>query len=208
MRTLKRLIRRCVFYVLRTLMALQFKIKVSGLENIPDVPNALIVANHSSYLDAFVLGFAFYSYLPKIRWVISKENYKLWFLKWLYWCFRVIVVNGTVEKVKESLNEGTWVVIFPEGAKNWCLKTDQSQKKMFKGTSVIALSTGVPIIPVGIKGADKVLPPTSFKLQPQYLIEIKIGESFGVGVCQQEKIEDALLIEKLEEIMQHIKELI
>lgn len=201
---LVKLMRKMAFFATKTLLHLNLKIFIEGEENIPNLPSALIVANHSSYLDVFVVGVAFYKQLIKIKWVISKSNYKRWFLKWIYAIYPVIVVNGTIEKAKNELKKNRWVVLFPEGAQNWCAPENRQVRGTSKGAAVIALSTGTTVIPVHIYGADKVLPPTSFKLNPKHIIRVCIGKPFVFGAMQQAKIDEALLEETTNAIMNAI----
>jgi len=180
------------------------KIHIKGKENIPQTPKALIVANHSSYLDVPILGHTFFRQLPHISWIISKENYRLWYLKWLYLVFKVIVVNGTIAKVKKDLKANRWVVIFPEGDKRWCPPRKAKTLRPKKGAAAIALSTGVPIIPVRIKGAAKILPPRSFKYQPKHSITVIIGKPFSFEVKKEKEIKESLLEQKTQVIMNKI----
>ncbi|MBF0485640.1 MAG: 1-acyl-sn-glycerol-3-phosphate acyltransferase [Candidatus Omnitrophica bacterium] len=179
---------------------------VRGVEKIPDCLAAMIVANHSSYLDVFMLGIAFYGQLPKIRWVISKENYDLWYLRWFYAIFRVIpVTKGTTEKIREAMTEGCWIIMFPEGAKQWCSRRKRKQYRLRTGAAVIALSTGFPIIPVLIQGADKVLPPRSFRLNKRQPITVSIGQSFSYSPVKDALPDQDQLRKVTAEVMQHIR---
>lgn len=202
-------IRKCIITLTRIILKLQFKIEVSGEENIPlQASGTLIIANHSSYLDVFVIGRAFSQNVLNMRWVISKTNYNIWSLKWFYWVYRVIVVNGTVEKARKAIKENKWVVIFPEGAARWCgNKNNIESNRKSRGTAAIALSTGASIIPVYIKGADQVLPPDSFTLKPQFTINVTIGKPFSFTPVNQEKIEESLLDKTTQEIFGRINAL-
>jgi len=205
MHALTNLLRIIFYFICRTILALQFKITVKGRENIPPISRALIVANHSSYLDVFVIAFALYNNLINLHWIISKANYNIWQLRWFYWFFPVIVVNGTVEKAKKALAENRWIVIFPEGAGRWCCIQDGGKKIIpGKGASVIALSTGAPIIPIGICGSDKALSPGKFKLNRKETVEVNIGKPFSFGIVNQERIDDSLIEKTTNEIMQRI----
>ena len=203
------LIRRCGQYIIKSIVISNLKITVRGKENIPQTPKALIVANHSSYLDVFVLGVPFFEQGLKTRWVISKTNYRVWYLKWLYFLWQVIPVNGTIEKVKHALDKDLWVVIFPEGNEKWYPPSEAAKKRArpAKGAAVIALSTGVPVIPVGITGADKVLPARSFRLDRHHDITVTVGKPFSCNVVKEENIGSDLLNLTINDIMAKIKAL-
>lgn len=210
MPSVKKYVYKFIFFIVGIILKplaslhLDLKIVIKGKENIPNLSSVLIVSNHSSYLDVFIVAKTFYDRLVNIKWVISKENYLLWFLKLLYVIFPVIVVNGAVNKVKRELMNNRWVVMFPEGEERWRSPDDPKAKKKNKGAPVIALSTGVTIIPMRIFEADKVLPARSFKLNPQYTIRACIGKPFAFGITEETKINQPLLEETYRVIMNAI----
>lgn len=199
---------KVIALVCKALINSQLKVIINGKENIPDGDNVLIVCNHCSYLDIFLISMAFYESLPNLDWVISKENYRNPFFKWLYYIFPVIVVNGTIAKVRLALKKKRRVVIFPEGARRWHhIDGKINKERLSTGTAAIALSTGVTIVPVCITGADIVLPPRSFKLNPQYGVMLTIGSPFCFEAVDQKNITGELLEEATDEIMNCVKEL-
>ena len=115
-------------------------------------------------------------------------------------------MNGTVAKAKKELKMNRLIVIFPEGAGRWCDIGQLENKKPGRGAAVIALSTGAPIIPVGIFGTDMVFPPYSFKMNPIHTIKVKIGKPLTFEVIYQEGISETLLETTMQQIMQRIKE--
>jgi len=208
MQGITNLVRRAGQYIIKFIVLGTLKINIRGKENISDIPKALIVSNHESYLDVFVLGHPFFKYGLKLRWVISKANYRLWYLKWLYFLWPVIPVNGTVEKIKKAFEKDLWVVIFPEGDQRWCHPVEVSKKRPGRGAAVVALSTGVPIIPVGISGAKKVLPIHSFHLDRHYEITVSVGKPFRYDVVEESKISDDLLNLTIEDMKTKVKSLV
>jgi 1-acyl-sn-glycerol-3-phosphate acyltransferase len=54
----------------------------------------------------------------------------------------------------EALQGGEPLVLFPEGTR----KAGPVIEELFDGVSYIALKAGVPIVPIGIGGSDRVLP--------------------------------------------------
>jgi 1-acyl-sn-glycerol-3-phosphate acyltransferase len=195
--------------IINWIVEASFKIIIRGKGNVPDAPAALIVANHSSYVDVPVIGHALFHKLADISWVISKENYRMWFFKWLFFVFEVIVINGTVEKAKKALARNRWVVIFPEGGNKWCPPIKSKKRiKPAKGAAVIALSTGVPVIPVSLWGADKVLPPRSFRLERRYRITVRIGKPLYFPKVETSEINAKILEKTTQEIMDNITKLL
>jgi len=198
---------KSIFWFIREIMDSLFLIVIEGKENIPETGPAIIVSNHCSYLDAPLVGRIFYDKLMDIKWIISRSNYNLWFLKWFLIMVKPIVTNGTVEKAKKELQNGKLVIIFPEGGGVWRIREKYKKPKPGKGAAVIALTSGATIIPIGLSGTDKVLPPRSFRLSPLNIIIVHVGKPFKIKAVDKEKIDDALIENTTEEIMRHIEAL-
>jgi long-chain acyl-CoA synthetase len=64
------------------------------------------------------------------------------------------------------------------------------------------------VIPVGITGADKVLPVRSFKLDTRYHITVKIGKPFSYKKADDEDISPELLNQTRQEIMNRVYSLV
>jgi len=210
---LRILLTKCAYTILKFIVLSNIKITIEGKDNIPkDISRALIVANHSSYLDVINIAYAFYDNLIDLSWVVSQSNYKLWFLKWLYLLFKPIVVErgGTIDKIKHDLMYSRWVVLFPEGNEKWCPPQEAAKKRVkpSSGAAVVALSTGVTIIPVGITGADKVLPARSFHMDTRYHITVRIGKPFSYDKVEADKIDQGMINETRQGIMNRIYPLV
>ena len=204
---------KCVYRLLHFIIGSSIKITIEGEDNIPKgTQRALIVANHSSYLDVPIIGYTFFDNLIDLSWVVSKSNYKLWFLKWLWLVFKPIVVErgGTIDKIKHDLAYSRWVVLFPEGNEKWCPPSEAAKKRVkpSSGASVVALSTGVTIIPVGITGADKVLPARSFHMDTRYHITVRIGKPFSYDKVEADKIDQGMINETRQAIMHRVYPLV
>jgi 1-acyl-sn-glycerol-3-phosphate acyltransferase len=69
---------------------LYFRIEVEGVEHLPRRGGAIVIANHSSYLDAGILG----SILPrKLHFIVLSSMYARWRLRWFYWGMDTIPVR-------------------------------------------------------------------------------------------------------------------
>ena len=200
---MKRLIRYLMYRGFKSLL----HIEAHGIENIPDKMPAIIVANHSSYMDIPTMGIVFNRHIASINWVVSKENYGHFVLKWLYIVYKPIVVNGTVRKAKAALDRGEGVLIFPEGAGRWCCLGQEEKIKVGTGAAVIGLTSGAPIVPVRIIGTDKVMPPRTCKLQPIYTIGVYIGKPFSLDKTDPERMDAEIIDKANRDIMNRIKEL-
>lgn len=76
-----------------------------------------------------------------------------------------------IKKVIKVLQAGGVLGIFPEGR----ITNEKDDFSAKAGAAYLAVKTDVPIIPMAIKGADKVLP-VGAKFPKLKKIEVKIGE--------------------------------
>ncbi|MEW6200954.1 MAG: lysophospholipid acyltransferase family protein [bacterium] len=142
-------------------------VSVSGLENINRKLSYVIVANHQSFYDIFVI----YGWLRiDIRWVMKMELRKVPFLGAASEKVGHIFVERTdskssraaLEKVKERMKPGTSVIFFPEGTRSVSGELGEFKKGAFH----FAFDLSLPILPVTIIGTEKILPPATMNLFP------------------------------------------
>lgn len=207
MRIIRNRIIAFLYWLTKNVIHSHLKVIFEGQDNIPNIKRALIVSNHSSYLDVPLIGMAFHKKLPILTWVVSLENRKVWFLKWVFFVFRVIFVNGATAKAIKELQKDRWIVVFPEGAGRWRCLGEPNERKARKGAAVIALTTGVPVIPIKISNADKAMPVKSFELNSAYTVTVKIGKPFSFEKVNQERLDETLLKKTTAEIMRRIEEI-
>lgn len=133
------------------------KIEIEGLENIPDAGPAILLPNHTSFLDSVILGF----FTNRNIWFMAKNSeYRHSFMKWFLrhassfpvrrYTIDVLAVRNAVRVVQQ----GHILGIFPEGERTW----DGDLLPLRVGTIRLLLALGVPVIPVGISGAYELMP--------------------------------------------------
>ena len=134
------------------LASFRLRCKVKGALILPDGPK-ILAANHPNATDAFFLP----CILPERPYLLAQGNlFNLPILGWLLsragqipvWPERRALA---FEKACELLRQGHTIWIFPEG------KLNPAQSPIRAGTGAVrmSLTTGAPIIPVGIHVADK-----------------------------------------------------
>ena len=141
-------------YVLRKLY---LHVNIEGLENVPRKGSYLLVGNHQSYFDPVVLHLV----SPRrLNFLMAAEYYNNWRWKWFYDVFGCIPLEKgranpkAVERAMKVILEGEPLVMFPEGG----ISIDGRIGKWQPGVGMVALRTGVPVIPVIIKGTRDALP--------------------------------------------------
>jgi 1-acyl-sn-glycerol-3-phosphate acyltransferase len=142
-------------------------VEVIGEENIDRNQSYVVVANHQSQYDIFVM----YGWLPlDFRWVMKIELRKVPILG--YYCYKAghIYIDRSnhaaalesINTAKNKIKDGTSVVFFPEGT-----RSESGQVKEFKkGAFKFAVDVGLPLLPVTIVGTRDILPANSIGLFP------------------------------------------
>lgn len=133
-----------------------FKVKVHGLENLPE-GGYIVASNHRSHLDPPVLNSVF----PKHLTFIAKEElFKLPVLGALLPHMGAIPIRrgaGDIETLElslELLHRGCRLCIFPEGTR----ANPGEFLKPKLGVGLLAIKSAKPVVPVYIEGTDAVLP--------------------------------------------------
>jgi len=135
-----------------------WRIEHKGVENIPLDTGLIIAANHQSYGDPFWLSIPikrpirFLAWSEAFQWPLVGKAIGLlgaWPLQ----------INGSdpaaIRRSLTYLRDRGVVVIFPEGGRGL---RDGSMIRMKGGAVRMALEAGVPILPVTIRGANRVWP--------------------------------------------------
>ncbi|NQU73193.1 MAG: 1-acyl-sn-glycerol-3-phosphate acyltransferase [Candidatus Omnitrophica bacterium] len=151
------------------LSKLFFKLNVEGIENLPKKNNFIVVANHTSYLDPFILG----AVIPKkIYWLAVRDLYKASpAVRWFFHVTGAMPDGKSSENLIRLLTNNKIVGLFPEG-----IRTHDGKLNEFRrGAALLALRTGRPIVPCAILGAYEAFP-RSAKFPKPRPIKIKIGK--------------------------------
>lgn len=127
-----------------------WKVKSTGMENVPATGGALMVCNHMSYVDAFVLSAA----CPRpIRFLIFEGYYNLWWARWFLDIFGAVPIargkaHGAIKAAAAAIADGHLVCIFPEGK----LTTDGKMNSFLGGLELILRLSPAPLVPAAIRG--------------------------------------------------------
>ncbi|MFY9608043.1 MAG: lysophospholipid acyltransferase family protein [Blastocatellia bacterium] len=134
-----------------------FKIEFSGAENIPPSGACIITPNHLTYFDPIWITIPVVRRVHYMAWDKPFEIPGLGLLMRSFGAFPVnleAIDSSAQREAQEILRKGLALVIFPEGG-----RTKTGKLMPFKmGAFRFALTHGVPIVPVTIKGAERVWP--------------------------------------------------
>ena len=135
-----------------------WQIEFRGVENIPPDGGLIIAANHQTYFDPFWLSLKikrptrYLAWSAAFRWPLVGRCLN-WFGAW------PLALEGSdpapIRRSLQWLREGGAVVIFPEGGRT----TSEGSLERFKAGAVrLALEANVPILPVTIRGGNRIWP--------------------------------------------------
>ncbi|MBN1356557.1 1-acyl-sn-glycerol-3-phosphate acyltransferase [bacterium] len=142
------------------------KIRMKGLENVPADHSVLIVSNHQSLCDIFVMA----GYLPlRFSWIAKREVFKVPFVGAAMKAANYVPIDReNREQAFQSLENASRilkrhsVVIFPEGT-----RTRSGELGKFKhGAEHLLAQSGVPVLPVTITNSFERIPPETVGIVP------------------------------------------
>jgi acyl-[acyl-carrier-protein]-phospholipid O-acyltransferase/long-chain-fatty-acid--[acyl-carrier-protein] ligase len=138
--------------VAHAILATIFRVEVHGAENFRKVgERSIIVANHSSFLDAAVIA-AFMPGDPVFA--VNTEIATRWWVKPLLYLVDFAPIDPTnpmaLKSLAREVETGRPLVIFPEGR----LTTTGSLMKIYDGPGLVADKTFAEIIPVRLDGLE------------------------------------------------------
>lgn len=152
----------------------------------------IIVANHSSYMDHFVILYLLKKQNPKqsVYFLTKKEAFERSFSRWWHLSLNCIPVDRnqnaltSMMTLKDKLiNENAVVVIYPEG-------TRTPNGRMYHGKSgaeSLSYATKVQIVPIGMHGVFDVLP--KFTVLPKFRkVSVKVGKEVRISKSDRKEI--------------------
>ena len=164
-----------VYFVVRNLLWLFSKgwcrLSVEGAENIPSTGAFILAPTHRSIIDTPVASAAT---RRRMRFMGAD---KWWSNKYFGWLLSALggfpVTRGTADReaLKRCialLEGGEPLVLFPEGER----KSGPVIQPLFDGAAYVAVKAGVPIVPVGIGGSERVMPKGARYIRPHKIVMV------------------------------------
>lgn len=133
---------------------------IEGAHRIPVRGPVILASNHTSYLDPFALGNVGDQRHRRLRFLAKAELFDKRGLSFLLRHGRQIPVKrethdaaGSLDAAAEALRRGECIAVFPEGT----ISLDLEPMGAKTGAARLAEQTGVPVTPVGLWGAHRIL---------------------------------------------------
>ncbi len=135
--------------------SLTLRLRLRGLQNVPRKGPFIIAANHLDWTDVPLIVMHVHHravYMAKEEYFMNKK------MRWLVrFMGSFPVKRGEADRqalrtAEEQIKKGNMLVIFPEGTRS----RTYTMARAHSGMGMIALRTGVPVVPVAIWGSEKV----------------------------------------------------
>lgn len=171
------------------------RVEVSGLERLDPNQTYIFTPNHQSLIEVPL----FVTYLGRNpAYLGKKEVFKYPVFGYGIKLMGVVPVDrsnspAAVESAKlatENLKRGKSYVVYPEGTRS----KDGRLLPFKKGAFMMAIDAGVPVVPITVAGATKIMPKAHVKVFPS-TVRITVHEPISTAGYSRENVAD--LVEKV-----------
>ena len=179
-----------------------FRLHARGRENIPSEGGFVLACNHVSSFDPWPLGLPIW---PRrfLRFMAKSE---------LYWFPLRLILNGAgafpvrrgqadaeaIETAVQLARAGNAVAMFPEGTRRRKGLVKRFEARPRTGAARIALEAGVPLVPAGIKGTDRLA--RLGRLQVAYGAPIPLDDLAGADEVEAARVATERLMTAIREL--------
>jgi 1-acyl-sn-glycerol-3-phosphate acyltransferase len=169
---------------------------------------AVIIANHTSFLDTLAIAMTTHKIVYLVNdWVYESPIFGRMVRALGFYPVSQGIENG-MEKLKEKVDQGYSLVVFPEAERSY----SNDVKRFHKGAFYLAEQFGLDIVPFYIHGNSEVLPKGDFIIYDG-AITVKVGDrikkedlSFGKNYSERTKKVNAYFREKFAELRNELED--
>ncbi len=174
------------------------RVNIKGTENISRGCAYVLMSNHQSHFDVLSL----ISKMPiRIYFLAKRELMRIPVFGWAMFLMGHVTIDRTdreeafksIDRAAEKVKGGTNVMVFPEGTRS----STGELLPFKKGGFVLAIKGGIPILPVGIYGSNRILPKGSLKISSG-TINIAVGKPIDTELYtldEKEKLMEKVRVE-------------
>jgi 1-acyl-sn-glycerol-3-phosphate acyltransferase len=167
-------------------------VEVHGVRRGPLDPSRpyVFMANHASHFDALAVVAALREF--QLRWVAKRELTEIPIFGWALRKAGHVIIDrsnsaaavASLRDAKRTMEAGVSVVIFPEGTRE---EHDHELLRLKKGGFMLALETGVPIVPIAIRDSRAILARDDWRIHDG-AISVVVGEPIAVEGRTREEL--------------------
>lgn len=163
------------------------RVKIEGLENIPENEPLIFCSNHQSAADILIL----LANIPRLfRFIIKKELFKIpIFGAYLRWSGYMPLDRGAGAAAVKSLNKAQYflkdngsILIFPEGTRSGSAK----MKPLKRGSLLLIFNTKVRVVPIALNGSHKLISKGKPYINPCE-VTVKFGKPLDFSKYERDK---------------------
>lgn len=156
-------------------------VEIKGAENLFQDRPQILASNHRGAFDILALQ----GFIPiQFRWVAKKSLFKIPIIGWSMSLAGYVSIDRekagsaykSIERAAEKVKKGASVLIFPEGTRN----AAGSLLPFKRGGFLLAIKSGVPIVPVSIRGTENLMKKESILIRPG-AVKVVIGKPIPVS---------------------------
>lgn len=165
---------------------------VEGEEAFDTPGGRVVMANHQSHLDPPTICHV----CPHpIRFIAKRSLFLLPIFGQAMWVMGMISIDrrnrerafASIALAVERVRKGYTVLVFPEGTRS----TTPEMLPYKKGGFVLAIQSGAPIIPVGIAGTERMIPP-GWRCHGRSHVSVVVGEPIDTTAYSMESRDDLI----------------
>jgi 1-acyl-sn-glycerol-3-phosphate acyltransferase len=177
------------FFVRLGLALAGVRVEVTGLERLDPNQAYIFTPNHQSFIEVPL----FVTYLGRNpAYLAKKEVFKYPMFGYGIGLMGVVPVDrsnsaAAVESARratENLRRGKSYIVYPEGTRS----PDGRLLPFKKGAFMMAIDAGVPVVPVTISGATKIMPKGEIKVYPS-VVRITLHDPISTAGYSKENVD-------------------
>ena len=185
------------------LLKVLFRIKVVGLDNIPETGAFLLASNHRSYLDPILISILTYR---KLFFLGKKELFTNTLFARILKGINVIPLSregldrAALKEALKALHKRKGLVVFPEGTRSLDGRLGAGKG----GVAMLSIGGKVPVIPVFVKGSEIALPQSADFIRAGARIKVIFGKKITPPIVTHRADKKLAYQEFTDKIMQEI----
>lgn len=180
---------KIAYHTVRTIVTVFCRVwcrmTIDGRDNFPKTGPFILAPTHRSIIDTPVSSGVYRKrmrFMGADKWWSNKHFGKLLTALGGFPVTRGTADREALKRCIAVIEGGEPLVLFPEGER----KSGPIVQSLFEGAAYVAMKTGVPIVPVGIGGSERVMPKGAKFIHPRKLY-VMVGKPLTVQVAETAK---------------------
>jgi 1-acyl-sn-glycerol-3-phosphate acyltransferase len=203
--TLQKILYTAVKIFFRIVFTVYNRLETRGLDRIPRGVPLIVASNHASYIDPPLIGGIFPG---RLRYLAKESLFRNPFFGLLIRALGALPVSrydsrkagSALKLMLNVLAHGESILIFPEGTRS----PDGRLQPLEEGAAFLSVKSGIPLLPVYIKGSNLVWPPHKALPRPAK-VTVTFGEPILSSGGGMERERRSALTKTLDEALRSLE---